>query len=201
MATESSRVLLHLSDLHFTGPDQGHYWNSAESTESDLPEHDRKGLLSRLMEDPILARIKPSLAVVSGDLLDKAHPSGIPLVLDFLNGLAERLSLRPDRFALVPGNHDVHRDPTVNYRHFDEIYRTFYGSGRPGITGKPGYERADLFDYPEHGISIAGFNSCESLDEKNPHGSVGEAQRNAMEKRLAAFEKRPLRIAAMHHLP
>lgn len=119
MPTESYLVLLHLSDLHFTEPDQGHYWNSAESTEKDLPERDRKGLLGRLLEDPMLVRFRPSLVVVSGDLLNKAHPSGVPLALDFLNGLAEELSLRHDHFALVPGNHDVHRDPAMGYKYFD----------------------------------------------------------------------------------
>jgi 3',5'-cyclic AMP phosphodiesterase CpdA len=200
MATESSLVLLHLSDLHFTGPDQkGHYWNSAESTESDLPEHDRKGLLGRLMEDPLLARIKPSLVVVSGDLLDKAHPSGTPLALAFLNGLAERLSLKPDRFALVPGNHDASREPSVKYQQFDEIYRTFYGTERSAFAGKAGHERADLFDYPDFGILIAGFNSSENLDADHPQGSVGEFQRDAMTKKLADIRDRRLRIAVMHH--
>jgi 3',5'-cyclic AMP phosphodiesterase CpdA len=155
-------TLLHLSDLHFAEPGKGHYWNSEESTEKDLAAHERKGLPGRLFDDPMLAKAKPEIVVVSGDLLDKAQESGVPLALEFLRDLATRLSLPPERFVLVPGNHDVSRSADIGYRYFDDIYQGFYGSTRPSLVGKPGHERVDLFDFPDFNITIAGFNSSDS---------------------------------------
>jgi 3',5'-cyclic AMP phosphodiesterase CpdA len=192
-------TLLHLSDLHFAEPGKGHYWNSDESTEKDLDVHERKGVLGRLLDDPMLAKTKPEIVVISGDLLDKAQESGVPLALEFLRGLATRLSLPPERFVLVPGNHDLSRSPGVGYRHFDDIYQGFYGSTRPSPAGKPAHERVDLFDLPEFNITIAGFNSCEGLHGGHEHGHIGEGQRENMGRLLAKADSRPLRIAVMHH--
>jgi predicted MPP superfamily phosphohydrolase len=196
---EQLLAILHLSDLHFAAPaNKGHYWNS-ESTEFDLPPQDRKGFLGRLMEDPMLKKVPPSFVVVSGDLLDKADPDGVDLAFDFLRRLADETKIPRKHFVLVPGNHDVSRDPSGKYRYFDDVYARFYQGERPGLSGKAGHERAELFHYPEYGLTIAGFNSAEALPDANPHGSIGDVQRRTIEKQLAPIEESTVRIAVMHH--
>lgn len=201
MATASPLVLLHLSDLHFTGPEtKGHYWNS-ESTELDRPKHDRKGILGRLLDDLASLRAKPNLVVVSGDLLHKVDEGGIPLAQGFLKELAGSLGFEKhhERVVLVPGNHDVDWTHGRSYSSFDQIYKDFYGETHHGVIGQPGHLRADLFDYPELGVLVAGFNSCEALDVANQQGTIDGDQLAAMAEKLKTVTAPRLRIAVMHH--
>jgi 3',5'-cyclic AMP phosphodiesterase CpdA len=199
-------TLLHLSDLHF-GPAQGrgHFWNS-ESTELKLPSHDRRGLLGSLVRDLRLQSIKPDLAIISGDLLDKASKPGVCMAVSFLRGLAEELHLDPRRIVIVPGNHDLCsiRNSARSYAHFDQIWSDFYGDARPALgPDSPPHKRVLYLDYGEElGAELVGFNSCEALDlaTGQHHGSIGTAQRDLAEELLAPTQVQGrFRIAVMHH--
>jgi hypothetical protein len=194
-------TLLHLTDLHFTTAEsKGHYWNS-ESTELELAPHDRHGLLGSLLSDLADLNARPDLVLVSGDLVDRGSEAGVPLVLEFLNGLMDGLVLHRTRAAFVPGNHDVLRDLRMRYALWEQLWGAFYGSVRPRPDpSRPAHERVHLFDYPELGIQVLGFNSCEALATDHEYGSIGQAQRDFAERLLAPSASRAhFRVALMHH--
>lgn len=197
-------VLLHVSDLHFCDPSaKGHYWNT-EATELSVAPHNRRGLLGSLLYDLRLEKIKPDLVVVSGDLLDRGHASGVPLAIAFLRGLADGLGLPPERIVIAPGNHDVLREGDERYTRYDEIRTGLYGQSRPAFAPQtPAYKRIDhhLFD-KDLGIEVVAFNSCEELEaaQQRDHGAVGIGQRDHVEAILMRTEgKNHFRIAVMHH--
>ncbi len=129
-------ILLHISDLHFCDPvAKGHYWNT-EATELSVAPHNRRGLLGSLLYDLRHEKIKPDVVVVSGDLLDRAHASGVPLAIAFLRGLAEGLGLPPERIIIAPGNHDVLREGDNRYSRYDEIRSGLYGQTRPAFSSQ-----------------------------------------------------------------
>jgi 3',5'-cyclic AMP phosphodiesterase CpdA len=204
-ATLPKRILLHLTDLHF-GPakSKGHSWNS-EASELALPKHDRSGLLGSLIDDLRQQQIQPDIVIVSGDLLDRGAPAGVPLARKFLIELADRLELPRSHVVLIPGNHDVLRvpDPAERYKLFDAIRNDFYGAARPSFpAGTAPYNRVERFGFADKlELEVIAFNSCEALNPpKNEHGSVGQKQRAAADALLTATEGKGLfRVAVMHH--
>ena len=203
--TPAKRILLQLTDLHF-GPAKakGHYWNS-ESTELQLPRHDRRGLLGSLILDLKGQELRPDLVLVTGDLLDRGARAGVKLARRFLADLAEELELPPTRIVIVPGNHDVLRvpDPAQQYKAFDAIRKGLYQKSRaPFRAGTQPYHRVEVFDFADPlGLEVVAFNSCEALKPpKQEHGSVGQAQRDRAAALLQPTEGKGLfRIALMHH--
>ena len=215
-------TLLHISDLHFCDPTaKGHYWNT-EATELSVAAHNRRGLLGSLLYDLRLEKIKPDFVVVSGDLLDRSHASGVPLALSFLRGLAEGLGLPVERVIIAPGNHDVLREGDERYVRYDEIRNGFYGQTKPPFGAQtPPHKRIDLhrfepgfgaqsaageskpqMSHPDFGVEFVAFNSCEELDasQQRDHGAVGIGQRDHVEALLLRTEnKNYFRIAVMHH--
>jgi 3',5'-cyclic AMP phosphodiesterase CpdA len=197
-------VLLHLSDLHLCDPSaKGHYWNT-EATELTVAAHNRRGLLGSLLYDLRLEKIKPDLVVISGDLLDRGHASGVPLAVEFLRGLAEGLGLPVERLIIAPGNHDVLREGDERYSRYDEIRNGLYGQTRPAFAPKtPPHKRIDHHLFEQHlGVEVVAFNSCEELEaaQQRDHGAVGIGQRDHVEAILMRHEaKNHFRIAVMHH--
>ncbi|MFO0573431.1 MAG: metallophosphoesterase [Polyangia bacterium] len=201
----ASTIILHLSDLHFSGQG-GHYWNSPEECQElklGIPIHDRRGLLGSLALDLERLEVKPDLIVVSGDLLDKASSSGVQLAQQFLNSLLERLELPQERLILVPGNHDVIRniDKKDKYSLFEQIWNEVVGPRHGQYDGNcPPHQMARQYKIEELDLEIVGFNSCEALDEGQEHGSIGQAQRDYVERALRATKHLGLfRVAVMHH--
>lgn len=201
-----SFTLLHLTDLHFgAAPAKGHYWNS-EATELDLAPQNRRGLVGSLVRDLREQALRPDLVVVTGDLLDRGAADGVPMAVAFLGELCAALALPRRCVVLVPGNHDVSRDPDPARRYalFDTLWTEFYGAERAGFSPSTApWERVSRFDLiADLGVEIIGFNSCEALDPagNQEHGSVGIAQLDRAEALLEATKGRDLfRIAAVHH--
>ncbi|WP_437832448.1 metallophosphoesterase family protein [Sorangium sp. So ce1153] len=199
-------TLLHLTDLHFGDPaGKGHYWNT-ESPDLQLAIHNQRGLLKSMIRDLRTQKLEPDLVFVTGDLLDKADPRGIPLAINFLAELTDQIELPRTRVVLIPGNHDVSRDPdlTKKYAAFGDIWTGFYGSLLPSFNpATPAHLRVERFDYTSDlGVEVVGFNSCEELDDSTnqEHGSVKTGQRDRAEDLLMASEGKNLfRIALMHH--
>lgn len=196
-------VLLHVSDLHFCDPAaKGHYWNT-EATELSVAPHNRRGFLGSLLYDLRLEKIKPDLVIVSGDLLDRGHASGVPLAIAFLRGLADGLGLPPERVVIVPGNHDVLREGDDRYCRYDEIRNGLYGQTKPAFSAQtPPHRRIEHQVFEQLGLEVVGFNSCEELDaaQQRDHGAIGIGQRDHAEAILMRNEgKNYFRIAVMHH--
>lgn len=198
-------TLLHLTDLHLCARERaGHYWNT-ESPELALSAHDQRGLVGGLARDLERLHLAPDLVIVTGDLLDRGSDTGVPMAVELLSGLADRLNLPRNYFVLIPGNHDVLRapDPAQRYALFDELCRQFYGAlHAPLPPGTPAHLRVEYFNFSKLGLEVLGFNSCEALEPSanQEHGSIGAAQRDRADALLDTSEPRGLfRVAAMHH--
>lgn len=200
-----TKLILHLTDLHFT--DQGgHYWNNdAECHErlAGLPARDRRGLLGSLRLDLERQGWSPDLVVISGDLFDKAHQSGMELALTFLTELASFLRLPRRRIVLIPGNHDIRRGvpDDQQYSLFAELWNRFYGDEQePFDASRPPHQQVYQLLFADLGIEIVCFNSCESLAVGQEHGSIGGGQRDFAERKLRKTVTQGLfRIAVLHH--
>jgi serine/threonine protein kinase/5'-deoxynucleotidase YfbR-like HD superfamily hydrolase/3',5'-cyclic AMP phosphodiesterase CpdA len=201
-------TLLHLTDLHFARPNDqypsAHYWNSREwpGLTQDR-DYNQRGLLESILTDLSANDWRPDLVIVSGDLLDRGQRSGVELAIEFLTQFSQRLSLGPDRFVLVPGNHDevkAARTADERYAHFSLIWKGFYAESRPWAPGRRAHEQVELFDLrAQLGVQIIGFNSCEGHDSDLHAGAVGTHQRELAEKLLERSGEAPFRIAVMHH--
>jgi 3',5'-cyclic AMP phosphodiesterase CpdA len=150
------RTLLHLSDLHFGRIDER--------------------LLAPLRQ--AVARIKPDLVVVSGDLTQRARSEQFRTAKSFLNSL-------PSPQIIVPGNHDV---PMHN-----PIARFFYPLA--------GYRRHFSYDaepyYQDEEIAVLGLNSSRSLTIQ--HGRLNDRQ---IERLVTVFRTVPAsvtKILVCHH--
>jgi tetratricopeptide (TPR) repeat protein len=201
-------TVLHLTDLHFAEPSErfpsAHYWNTPEWPGHEEPEYNQRGLLKSLLRDLKENQWTPELVIVSGDLLDRGQASGVRLAVDFLKQLSAQLKLPPERFVLVPGNHDEVRDARTadeRYLHFSRIWTGFYGVGLPWIYGRSAHQQVELFDLREQlGVQLIGFNSCEGHDRGLwTGGAIGTAQLERAEELLEKSGKAPFRIAVMHH--
>lgn len=198
-------TILHLSDLHFASQG-GHYWNSPDECQElkiGIPSHDQRGLIGSIALDLDRLEAKPDLIIVSGDIIDKANNEGVDLAQAFFRSLLERLELPVERLILVPGNHDVLRqtENQKKYALFAKIWNAVFGNARPLFDEeRPPHQMVDVYRYDNFGLEIVGFNSCESLDEGQEHGSIGQGQRDYIERLLSTTTRQRLfRIAVMHH--
>jgi Calcineurin-like phosphoesterase len=193
-------TILHLTDLHF-GAD-GHYWTSDESTEAGLPPEERRGLAGSLERDlRVRLQQQPGLVLITGDLLDKAQPSGVPMAVAFLEELATVLNLSRDRFAFVPGNHDVIESAELKSRYdlFAEIVRGFLGHAPDWLSAdRQAHHRAFVARVRDLDVTLVGLNSCETLSIER-HGSVSASQRDFLERSLPQLQASELRIGMVHH--
>lgn len=91
--TMSPFVLLHLSDLHFSAPDEGERWYSALAQDLSALGIERLDAL-----------------VLSGDIADRGGTrERYAVARDFLERLSNEFGIERRRVAIVPGNHDVDR--------------------------------------------------------------------------------------------
>lgn len=149
--------LLHLSDVHFGAVD------------------------ARLVQ-PILSlahELAPDVAVVSGDLTQRARPDQFAAARDFLDRL-------PGTVLCVPGNHDM---PLWNLplRLSAPLarYRRFIGTTEPHLN------------LP--GAVIQGIDSANPLVWKA--GRMREASGRRLRAAFAAAPVGAMRVAVMHHAP
>lgn len=150
------RVLVHLSDLHFGRVDQ------------DLIEPLRRSL----------ARLRPALVVVSGDLTQRARRRQFRAARAFLDTL-------PAPVLAVPGNHDV---PLY------DVVRRFL---RP-LERYRRYIDDDLEPfYVDHEIAVAGLNTARALTVQG--GRLNLRQLERVRSRLQEADPHLVRIVVTHH--
>ncbi len=148
--------IAHISDLHFG---------------AEHPE-----VVEGLLQD--LARVTPSLLVVSGDLTQRARRSEFIKARHFLDRI-------PCPRLVVPGNHDI---PL-----FDVMNRLL----RPLVRFRR-YISEDvdpflMFD----GVAVMGINTARSNTWKD--GRISAAQIEALRSRLGPLPPQVLRILVTHH--
>ncbi|MEQ9480665.1 HEAT repeat domain-containing protein [Coleofasciculus sp. F4-SAH-05] len=212
--------ILHLSDLHFTTPDQATLW----STQLRL---DLRYELNISQLDAL---------ILSGDIANYSTPEEYEAAAQFLNTLCQTFSLKPEQITIVPGNHDLNwnlaqeayqlidrpkyngklidgnyikvtdevirvRDETAYKKRFDN-FRQFYET----IKQKPypsDYDQQYTLDYlPEQNLLVLGLNSAWQLDHHfKSRASIHE---NALSNALNEIDTNPdydncLKIAVWHH--
>lgn len=150
------RTLVHLSDLHFGRVDAS--------------------LLEPL--SALVARIKPDLVVVSGDLTQRARSVEFVAARRFLDAL-------PSPQIVVPGNHDVPLHNVV-----DRMLRPLAKFKRY-ITS----ELAPI--YADDEIAVLGLNTARSMVIKN--GRVNEEQIATVHAQFCRLEGTVTKIIVTHH--
>lgn len=211
------RRVLHLSDLHFSHPDQATVAYAQLS--ADLRE---------------LGADQLDALVVSGDLVNRAEAREYDAARLFLEQLISGFGLRASRIVLVPGNHDVSwplsesayklqkraanaaglddgtfiaHSPTVvevrddeayrkRFEPFAALYRTVKGEEYPVAYADQGI----VTDLPDLGLTILGLNSAWEIDHHfRDRASIHpQALGNALLRLGPPIEGR-LRIATFHH--
>ena len=152
------RTIAHLSDLHFGRIDP----EALEALEADLAE------------------VKPSLVVISGDLVQRARRRHFRAARDFL----ERL---PAPWLVVPGNHDI---PAYNLlARFTVPFRNY----RRYIT--PDLEPFICDDE----IAVLGINTARPLILNFAHGRINRRQIEHIEASFRGVAPGVFKILVTHH--
>ena len=148
-------TLVHLSDLHFGSI--------------------RDAAVTPLIET--VARIKPDVVAVSGDLTQRARHAQFRAARNFLDQL-------PGQKIIVPGNHDVPLYNLIARLHRLERYRRYI------------VDDLEPFFYNDE-IAVLGINTARSLTFKS--GRINEQQVARAKARLCDLPDRVAKIIVTHH--
>lgn len=213
--------VLHLSDLHFSSPEQAIAWQSQLA--SDLKHELGVSSLSAL--------------VVSGDIANTAEPAQYETASRFLQELGGEFGLTPQQIVLVPGNHDVgwkqskrayipmrrddHEgplDPTTHisdgryielrddssYKLRFESFAKFYEAVRTEDYPLEYSDQATIHHFPEQDLLFVGMNSAWHIDHHFKE-RVG-LHPGAVSRALSQIRTTPdyatcVKFAVFHHPP
>jgi formylglycine-generating enzyme required for sulfatase activity len=111
---------LHLSDLHFTCSQKvGDKW-AIDSFNADFVT---KSLVEYLNKRRVEEGITFDFIIITGDLSFSGNKEQYEVAKVFCNRLLESTHLTPDELFIVPGNHDVERDPAhINTLKYSTLY-------------------------------------------------------------------------------
>lgn len=207
MAKYEPITLLHISDTQFGDKHAFKPGALLESLKRDL---------DILKNDFALV---PSVVVLTGDLTESGREPEFEQALEFVEELAKHLVIDKKHFAIVPGNHDIHRESCHEYfdncmkKHqafqepywpklynYAKFFKRFYGSSFSFSEKQPW----TLFKISgrKFKLVIAGLNSTmkDSHKSEDHYGYVGKKQLDQFAEKLAKYKEREwLRIVALHH--
>ncbi|MBD2216764.1 HEAT repeat domain-containing protein [Calothrix sp. FACHB-1219] len=213
--------ILHLSDLHFTTPNQAQLWSNQ--------------LASDLLNELKIPHL--DTLILSGDIANYSTPEEYQIAEEFLTHLRQEFTLKPEQIIIVPGNHDLNwkiseeegYTPVLrkkyqgsmdenhviddggnyiavvnpeNYKRRFENFSNFYQT----IKGKPyplEYDKQYTLDYfPNQNLLILGLNSAWQLDHH--YKSRASINMNALSNALTEIRRNPeyrncIKIAVWHH--
>ncbi len=104
MTSRKSIILLHASDFHVK-EDEGDPLKRA---------HDIRQLFAFDAEQRALEIGQPTALLFSGDIASSGDPEQYDVAHIMFASLLKRLGLKEQRILVVPGNHDVDRNKTIN---------------------------------------------------------------------------------------
>jgi 3',5'-cyclic AMP phosphodiesterase CpdA len=164
--------------------------------------------------------IRPDLVVLSGDLAEQARPSEFGQVRESVTAVASALGLKPDRVAMVPGNHDVNwhkcqacltecqadeREPEAPYwpkwKPFADMLDAFYGVETrrtagpmpgPDLVGWGPILRTEMSGISEHKI-VPQPTMCEP-ERRHVRATVAPARRQLARTGPLAHERPPVGV-------
>jgi 3',5'-cyclic AMP phosphodiesterase CpdA len=151
------RAVLHVSDVHF-GP-------------KHLPE-----LSQALLA--LVARERPLVVVVSGDLTQRAKPAQFRAARRWIDALAAPA-------VYVPGNHDV------------PMYRIWERLLAPFGAWRRHFDPALVRDFGGDGLAVVGLNTAHAWTTK--HGKVYGPELERLSRALAALPAGGARVVVAHH--
>lgn len=144
----------------------------------------RREVLDRLVAD--LVALRPDHIVVTGDLANLGLPAEHEAALDWLATLGS-----PEQVTVVPGNHDIYS--TIGADEGVARWRSYMGGSR-----------AAEFPFVRRiaGAALVGVNSAVPTRPFQATGTVGERQREAVERTLVQLAAEEMfRIVLIHHPP
>lgn len=213
--------ILHLSDLHFTGPEavQNHF----NRLRSDL----KGGDLNCSTIDAL---------IISGDIADKCCSDGYAAALEFIRKAIAELNIPKEGVLLTPGNHDLDRTISENayksvrrdkaereykgcttweeypgsqfvyvpdteematrFRSFQNLYKEVIGEDY-SCTYKDQWQ---IVDFPDSRMLILGLNSAWNTDDRFPDRA--EINMEALSEALETIHNKYgdwIKIAVWHH--
>jgi CheY-like chemotaxis protein len=208
--TYRNPVILHMSDLHFGG---------SHAFQGKLELEDLMGLfLSSLGPQE-----RPTLLILSGDLVDRGKRPEFDRGLRFLEKLQTLTHLDAGRIIIVPGNHDVYRGEEEQARlgHFLDFLNQFYSSSPMGHSLLRNYRCYDMsttslktlppqgidgvfaiHSFDEFQLTVLAMNSVTVEDSRLELGEISERQLLMVREGLATLRSPRLeypRIAVFHH--
>lgn len=165
--------ILHISDLHESGPHEGEPWRRRRV----LGEAWDRNIAELLQDGPV------DLVCFTGDAANWGLPEQFESATDFFKSLLERLHLGADRLFLVPGNHDIQRpaheniwsEVRNNAPRIDPLEFTRWMSGRGSPLGFDDAWRDNLLARQgayRHWIR-EGLGRPELDPAQSPHGLLG----------------------------
>jgi 3',5'-cyclic AMP phosphodiesterase CpdA len=192
-------VLLHMSDLHLTGPDDdtdvlGDYkLDAVPHAERQRRTKAIRSTLEQLGGSLTEAKIKLDAIVITGDVTVRGRQEGIDVLPGVLNQLGDALPT-PDRILIVPGNHDVvwgtPPSSADRYAQFvklrDHGYRTAYLDGvdadSDGTLRATPWPLDPCVVGADNSFVVIGINSCdmcgvEAIAEPDVLGNLAEIER------------------------
>lgn len=206
----ASWTLLHLSDLHFSAPDQPERWHSALA--EDLRRELRVERLDAL--------------VLSGDIVDRGRVIGYAAAEQFIAAVCGEFSVPRDRVILVPGNHDIDRGAsapairsvrkrphnfTVGDRRYAIVDPAAYAQRLAGFAdffartlGQPypldPHDQARLWVWDDLGVVVLGLSSVGEIDGLRPgNATIDDTALSRALASLRGAHEESLKIAVFHH--
>jgi predicted MPP superfamily phosphohydrolase len=201
-------IIIQISDIHFGSK---HYFSSLPLAGDGVPDSDKPSLAKYLVESLVNSINPGDFLAVTGDVtqmaLTEEFEDAAACIQSIANSLNDGGRNAGKNFAIVPGNHDVNwsiqqADPKARYLGFTPYIRFRSSLGLHidnQVEPERLYEITDLLDICN--CVIVGFNSAVLEGPDDHRGYVGESQfKNAIEEMNALCgDKRPLKIALMHH--
>ncbi|POZ50544.1 metallophosphoesterase family protein [Methylovulum psychrotolerans] len=175
MAHEKNYTLriLHISDLHERGPRETESWR-------------RQRVLGATWEhnlEAVTAAGPIDLVCFTGDAADWGKPGEYAAATAFFHAVLKKLSLPPERFFLVPGNHDIDRG--LHLAEWQKLRETFSqmdgltlsrwlrGSGKPPPGADTGWLEPVLARQAAYRQWLTELGREALLPERHDHGRVG----------------------------
>ncbi|MBN2003374.1 MAG: metallophosphoesterase [Anaerolineae bacterium] len=105
--------------MHYGAPTADQHLHILHLSDLQICANDDVSLFRARLENDLFQELdirRLDYLVISGDVASHALPEEYRLAFEFLDGLAKRFGLDPQRIVVVPGNHDV------NWEHAEAAY-------------------------------------------------------------------------------
>ncbi len=193
-------TLAHFSDPHLSSPAgvgirellNKRFFGYLSWLKRRRAEH-RREVLDALLRD--LAQVQPDHTVITGDLTHLGLPGEFEQARRWLHTVG-----RPEEVTVIPGNHETYVRAAPEKTLL--LWQPYMSSDEPGPAGATPDVREPVFPSlrVRGPLALIGLSSARPSGLFLATGSVGQAQRDALEQLLGATARRGLvRVLLVHH--